>query len=214
MSGSTVRSDSIVGDITMTDNPQTETAMPVENATSSHSSLVPIVEGVLFASPEPVSLAQLHRIIGEETSVTDLLEAVNTLATATNAAGRGVVLAQVAGGWQFLTRETLFPWVSRVAKVRIEERLTPASIESLAVIAYKQPITRAELDALRGAQSGQHVRTLMDRGLVRTVGRADLPGAPFQYGTTRQFLRQFGLKSVEDLPGVEDLKRLARGEPS
>jgi segregation and condensation protein B len=181
---------------------------------SDANDLVPIVEGILFASPEPVSLAQLHRILGEDTSVTDLLDALNRLAEATNGAPRGVVLAQVAGGWQFLTRENLFPWVSRVAKVRIEERLTPAAIETLAVVAYKQPITRAELDALRGAQSGQHVRTLMDRGLVRTVGRADIPGAPFQYGTTRQFLRQFGLKSVEDLPGVEDLKRLARGEPS
>ena len=191
------------------------------DTTSSHapsgsgsSDLVPIVEGILFASPEPVSLAQLHRILGEDTSVTDLLDALNRLATATNGSARGVVLAQVAGGWQFLTRENLFPWVSRVAKVRIEERLTPAAIETLAVVAYKQPITRAELDALRGAQSGQHLRSLMDRGLVRTVGKADIPGAPFQYGTTRQFLRQFGLKSVEDLPGVEDLKRLARGEPS
>jgi segregation and condensation protein B len=122
--------------------------------------------------------------------------------------GRGIQLIEVAGGWQFRTREEYFPWVQGVARVEREERISPAAIETLAVVAYKQPATRAEIDAIRGAASANHLRSLMDRGLVRVTGRADVPGAPFQYGTTRQFLKHFGLESVKDLPDPKDLQRL------
>jgi segregation and condensation protein B len=176
--------------------------------------LAPIVESVLFASPEPVGLAAFRKILGEETATGPLLEALELLTRRTAAAERGVVLAQVAGGWQFLTREEYWPYVSRTAKTRAEERLTPAAIETMAIVAYKQPVTRAEVDALRGAQSAQHLRTLVDRGLVKTVGRADAPGQPIQYGTTKSFLLRFGLKSPSDLPGLDDLKRLAQEMPA
>ena len=125
-----------------------------------------------------------------------------------NAEGRGILLTEVAGGWQFLTREEHFAHVRRIARTQREEKLTPASIETLSVVAYKQPVTRAEVDAIRGVASGPIVRSLMDRGLVKVTGRADLPGAPFQYGTTRQFLKHFGLKSARDLPDPKELGRL------
>jgi segregation and condensation protein B len=185
---------------------------PSESAVVSPPSveqLLPILESVLFASPEPLSLVALRRILGEEHDPAMILEALAALAERSAGPDRGIVLAQVAGGWQFLTREEHFPYVARVAKTRAEESLSPATIETLAIVAYKQPVTRAEVDAIRGASSGHLLRVLIDRGLVRTTGRASLPGAPFQYGTTRQFLRHFGLKGLEELPGADDLKRLA-----
>ena len=184
---------------------------PSESAVlpSTSAELVPILESVLFASPEPLSLVALRRIVGEECDPALIQEALATLADRTQGADRGIVLAQVAGGWQFLTREDCFPYVSRVAKTRAEEALSPATIETLAIVAYKQPVTRAEVDAIRGASSGPLLRVLIERGLVRTTGRASLPGNPFQYGTTRQFLRHFGLNGLEELPGADDLKRLA-----
>jgi segregation and condensation protein B len=171
--------------------------------------LLPILESVLFASPGPLSLQALRRILGDEVDPAMIQEGMQQLAERTRGEERGIILAEVAGGWQFLTREECFPYVARVAKARAEESLSPATIETLAIVAYKQPVTRAEVDAIRGAQSGHLLRILIDRGLVRTTGRASLPGAPFQYGTTRQFLKHFGLKGLEELPGADDLKRLA-----
>jgi len=176
--------------------------------------LVPVLESVLFAAPEPLPLVQLRRILGEETPTPVLLEALEVLTRRTAAEDRGIVLAQVAGGWQFLTRETYWPYVARTAKTRAEEKLTPAAIETLAIVAYKQPVTRAEVDAVRGAVSAPHIRTLVERGLVKTVGRADAPGQPFQYGVTKTFLRRFGLRSAAELPGLDDLKRLAQEMPA
>lgn len=176
--------------------------------------LAPILESVLFASPEPLPLVALRKILGEETPVGALIEALDLLTKRTASGDRGVVLAQVAGGWQFLTREAFWPFVSRTAKTRAEERLTPAAIETLAIVAYKQPVTRAEVDAVRGSISAPHLRTLVERGLIKTVGRADAPGQPIQYGTTKSFLRRFGLKSAGDLPGLDDLKRLAQEMPA
>jgi segregation and condensation protein B len=171
--------------------------------------LLPVLEAVLFASPEPLSLVALLRVLGDEVDPAAIQEGMQLLGERTRGEDRGIVLAEVAGGWQFLTREEVFPYVSRVARARAEESLSPATIETLAIVAYKQPVTRAEVDAIRGAQSGHLLRILIDRGLVRTTGRASLPGSPFQYGTTRQFLRHFGLKGLEELPGADDLKRLA-----
>jgi segregation and condensation protein B len=176
--------------------------------------LAPVLESVLFASPEPLPLIALRKILGEETPVGAVLEALDLLAKRTAGEERGVVLAQVAGGWQFLTREAYWPFVSRTAKTRAEERLTPAALETLAIVAYKQPVTRAEVDAVRGSISAPHLRTLVERGLIKTVGRADAPGQPIQYGTTKSFLRRFGLKSAADLPGLDDLKRLAQEMPA
>jgi segregation and condensation protein B len=171
--------------------------------------LLPILESVLFASPEPLSLVALRRILGEEVDPATIQEGLALLKDRVQGPDRGIVLAEVAGGWQFLTREECFPYVARVAKARAEEALSPATIETLAIVAYKQPVTRAEVDAIRGAQSGHLLRILIERGLVRTTGRASLPGSPFQYGTTKQFLRHFGLRGLEELPGADDLKKLA-----
>lgn len=215
------------------------------------AAMIPVIEAVLFASPEPLPAAALARIFGtvrseeaaeaetaaepaspapettpgadateaerkqvgaratdEPPTEKDVREALRVLAERTRAEGRGITLVEVANGWQFLTRDEYFPYVRKIAKTRAEERLSPSSIETLAVVAYKQPVTRAEVDAIRGAQSGPHLRSLMDRGLVRVTGRADIPGAPFHYGTTKFFLKHFGLKSTKDLPDPKELTRI------
>ncbi len=170
--------------------------------------LVPALEAVLFAAPEPLGLNALLGVFGDGTDPEDVRTALEILRDRTAGPGRGVQLVEVAGGWQFMTRPELFPAVQKIAKKEREERLTPAGIETLAVVAYKQPVTRAEVDAIRGAASGPILRTLMDRGLVKVGGRADLPGAPFTYVTTKHFLQHFGLRSVKDLPDQKDLARL------
>lgn len=171
-------------------------------------SLVPALEAVLFASPEPLPMASLRRVFGEDVPAESIQAALEILKGRTREAGRGLLLAEVALGWQFLTREEYFPFVEKVAKTRREERITPAGIETLSIIAYKQPVTRADVDGIRGAASGNHIRLLMDRGLVKVSGRAELPGSPFLYGTTKQFLRHFGLRSLADLPDPKDLGRV------
>lgn len=181
---------------------------PVPDAPADAEALVPILEALLFASPDPLGAPALRKVFGEEFPKDVLKRGLQLLKERTEADGRGIMLTEVAGGWQFLTREDYFQYVRRIARTRAEERLTPAAIETLAVIAYKQPVTRAEIDAIRGVASGPLVRSLMDRSLVKVVGRAELPGAPFQYGTTKQFLKHFGLKSARDLPDPKDLGKM------
>lgn len=165
-----------------------------------------VVEALLFASPEPVTFRTLRGILPEaEVSSDALRAALDAIAARHESTASGVRLQQVSGGWQFLTHEDCFAWVQCLAKVRSEEKITSAALETLAIIAYKQPITRAEIDGMRGVGSGQMIRTLMDKEMVRVVGRVDLPGRPFQYGTTRRFLEHFGLASLKDLPQGKDL---------
>ena len=116
-------------------------------------------------------------------------------------------IADIAGGYQLLTRPEFHPWLLRLRRTGYVLRLTPAALETLAVIAYKQPIVRAEIDAVRGVQCGEVVRLLMEKGLVRIAGRHPSLGRPQLYGTTRRFLQAFGLDSLGDLPEVEALHR-------
>jgi segregation and condensation protein B len=182
--------------------------MSAEATEPNAESLVPALEAILFSAPEPLSSRALAAAFQGKIPANTLEDALKLLQARCEQPGRGIQLIEVAGGWQFRTREEYFPWVQGVARVEREERISPAAIETLAVVAYKQPATRAEIDAIRGAASANHLRSLMDRGLVRVTGRADVPGAPFQYGTTRQFLKHFGLESVKDLPDPKDLQRL------
>lgn len=170
-------------------------------------SLVPALEAVLFAAPEALTLRTLASVF-PGTAPEVIEEALTRLQTQLAVPGRGIRLVTVAGGWQLRTREDYFSFVQGIARVEREEQISPAAIETLSVVAYKQPVTRAEVDAIRGAASGPHLRLLMERGMIRVSGRADVPGAPFQYGTTKQFLKHFGLQSVKDLPDPKELAKL------
>ena len=109
----------------------------------------------------------------------------------------------MAGGWQLLTRPEYHPWLARLRRASADARLTPAMRETLTIAAYRQPITRADLEAVRGVQSGDVLRQLMERGLVRIAGRDESLGRPVLYATTKKFLQTFGLKSLRDLPSAD-----------
>lgn len=169
--------------------------------------MVPALEAVLFSAPEPLTVRTLAGVFSGSTP--EIIEAaLHLLQQRLDTPGRGVRLMPLAGGWQLRTREEYFQFVQGIAKVEREERISPAGIETLSVVAYKQPVTRAEVDAIRGAASAPHLRLLMERGLIRVTGRADVPGAPFNYGTTKQFLKHFGLQSTKDLPDPKELAKL------
>ncbi len=130
-------------------------------------------------------------------------------------AGRGVELREVAGGWQLRTAPDLGPWLARLEVPR-PVRFSRAALETLALVAYRQPTTRAEVEEVRGVDCGGVLKVLLDRGLVRILGKKDVPGRPLLYGTSRKFLEVFGLAGLGELPSVRDLDEIlaARAEPA
>ena len=155
---------------------------------------------LLFASPDPLSTERLVHLL-ERPEKARVRSALADLGQRLSEARLPIALAEIAGGWRLLTRPELAEVIQRLEKV------TPAALETLAIVAYRQPVTSAEVEAIRGVQSGPLLRALVDRGLVRVTGRADQPGAPLQYGTTREFLDRFGLASLKDLPRDGELAR-------
>ena len=168
--------------------------------------VVGAVEAALFASPDALTLRALRGLFPAGAADDEALNgALEALVQHYDRPGSGIVLQKISGGWQILTREQHYDVVAALGRTRTEEKITAAALETLAIVAYKQPITRAEIDAIRGVSSGQILRTLMDKKMVKVVGRVDLPGRPFQYGTTRQFLEHFGLGNIKDLPQGKDI---------
>lgn len=158
-----------------------------------------MVEALIFASAEPVSPAAVARLLPEDVDADTVLASVQA-----RYAGRGVELVSVAGGWQFRTAADLAPLLTRV--VQQPRRLPRAAMEVLAVVAYHQPTTRAEIEAIRGATLGQATMdALIEAGLIEPKGRKEVPGRPTLWATTGRFLQQFGLGSLRDLPRREDL---------
>lgn len=159
-----------------------------------------VVEAILFASREPVSEEELAARIPGDADLAHILDRLEA-----DYRGRGVTLVRVAGKWAFRTAPDLAP--SLVREVAAPRKLSRAALEVLAIIAYHQPVTRAEIEEIRGvATSRGTLDTLMETGWIRLRGRRRTPGRPVTYGTTPEFLSHFGLASIEDLPGLEDLK--------
>jgi len=168
-------------------------------------SLTTIIEALLFASDEPVSAERLAAAAGEEVTVDAVREAVRQLADAYAESGRAFALAEIAGGFQLLSRPEFSKYLRKLVRARNEARFTQAALETLSIIAYKQPVTRAEIEDIRGVAAGDMVRTLMEKGLVRVTGRSEHVGRPLLYGTTKKFLTAFGLANVKDLPSDKQL---------
>jgi segregation and condensation protein B len=175
-----------------------------------------ILEAVLFATEEPLSLRQLADILAggddgaaptraAEVRVQTLLDELNG---EFDAAGRAFRVVHVAGGFQFATRPEYGVWLGRMLRERTRRRLSVSALESLAVIAYKQPVTKPEIEAIRGVNVDYVLRTLLERNLVTMVGRAATPGRPLLYGTTRDFLKHFGLNDLSDLPKPREINDL------
>ena len=177
-----------------------------EDSTASQATRLSRLEAVLFLSRESVGsrkLAQLANLI-DGTEARTLMRRLNKQY---DADGRAFHVEEIAQGYQLLTRPKFAPWLRRLTGTDAQVRFSHPALETLAVVAYRQPVLRAEIESIRGVQCGEILRQLMERGMVRIVGRADELGRPMLYGTTRQFLQTFGLKHLEDLPRAELLRR-------
>jgi segregation and condensation protein B len=165
-----------------------------------------IVEALIFASPEPVTIKTLTKLLDTEPKE-DIAAAIEALRSDYERSA-GLTLVEVAGGYQIVTRAELDEWVRRLFHERTTQKLSVASLETLAVIAYKQPVTAPEVSEIRGVNTSGVLGTLVERHLVKVVGRKAVVGRPFLYGTTREFLDRFGLNDLSDLPKVEDMSEL------
>ena len=164
-----------------------------------------VTEAVLFASDEPLSAQRLADIVG--TSVKQIRKHIETLNDRYKAGNNAFRIEQIAGGYQMLTLSDYNHWLKKLLRVRSDSKLSAAALETLAIVAYKQPVIRADIEAVRGVAVGEMIRGLMYKGLVKIVGRAEVLGRPMLYGTTRKFLETFGLNSLKDLPKIEELKQ-------
>jgi segregation and condensation protein B len=163
------------------------------------------LEAVLFLAREPVNSRKLSQYanLADGTQARTLVRRLNERY---DAAGRAFRVEQVAGGYRLLTRRKFAPWLRRLAHVPGETRLSAPALETLAVIAYRQPVPRADIEAVRGVNCGEILRQLMDRDLVRISGRSEELGRPFLYATTKRFLQLFGLLTLEDLPRAAEMR--------
>ncbi|RMH31627.1 MAG: SMC-Scp complex subunit ScpB [Nitrospirae bacterium] len=166
-----------------------------------------IVEAILFTASEPLSLERLSKLL-EEFPKSDILSALKRLQDACDQEGRGLQLAEVAGGYRLVTRGEYATWVRRLKKEKQSTKLSRSALETLAIISYKQPITRHDIEKIRGVETSGVLRTLLDQKLVRIVGRQDVPGRPILYGTSKYFLQRFGLRDLRDLPPLRELQDL------
>jgi segregation and condensation protein B len=164
-----------------------------------------VVEAVLFASDEPLSTTRLANIV--DTTTQQIRDAVEQLNEKYKANKNAFQIEKIAGGFQMLTLSPYNHWLKKLLRVRSETKLSPAALETLAIIAYKQPVIRADVEAIRGVAAGEVIRNLMYKGLVKVVGRAEVVGRPMLYGTTKKFLETFGLYTLKDLPKIEELKK-------
>jgi len=169
------------------------------------------LEAVLFLAREPLSSRKLSQYanLADGTQARTLIRRLNAQY---DALGRAFRVEQVAGGYQLLTRPKLAPWLRRLAHVPVEVRLSAPALETLAVVAYRQPVLRAEIEAIRGVNCGEILRQLMERDLIRISGRSQELGRPFLYATTKRFLQLFGLNTLEELPRAE-LRKDRAAEP-
>ncbi len=169
------------------------------------------IEALLFIGGGPLTVDRLKGIF-EEASAEQIEAQLQALKSDYAARGAGVMLAEVANGWQLATCPDQAPWVRKFKTVKISTRLSRPALETLAIIAYKQPVTRPEIEAIRGVNIGGIVRNLMERRLVKIVGKKDVPGKPLLYGTSAEFLQHFGLKDLSSLPTLKEFQELEAGE--
>ncbi|MBW1712450.1 MAG: SMC-Scp complex subunit ScpB [Deltaproteobacteria bacterium] len=166
--------------------------------------LVQAIEALLFASDGPLSVERMKEVLDDQADLRAIRAACQALRLEYDQLGRAFELVEVAGGFQFRTRARFGPLVAQLRKTA-PLRLSRAALETLAIVAYKQPVLRAEVERIRGVDCGGVLKALLERGLTRIVGRENLPGRPLTYGTTRRFLEVFELKNLDSLPSLEEL---------
>lgn len=186
-------------------------APAADSALSDMRALKGILEALLFVTAEPIPVTRFLALLGAVTKQ-DVDQALASLAQDYEQEGRGLQLAEVAGGYRIVTKAEFAPWLKRLEKVKSPSKLSRSALESLAIIAYKQPIVRAEVEQIRGVETSGVIRTLLERKLVRIVGRKEEPGRPIMYGTTKFFLEHFGLRDLSQLPPLREFKQLGESE--
>jgi segregation and condensation protein B len=184
---------------------ETQPAEAAPQATEQELTTERVIEAILFATDTPLTLPKIVSILGVG-SARDVRKHINALNKRYDEGGSAFRVEIIAGGYQMLTRAEYNTWLRRLRQNKQDSRLSQAAMETLAVVAYKQPVVRAEIEAIRGVQSGEMLNRLRELGLVKIVGRAEDVGRPMLYGTTKRFLEVFGLSGLEDLPEVEELK--------
>jgi segregation and condensation protein B len=174
---------------------------------------VALVEALLFASDAPVELERIQGVL-DLPSVDAALALVEDLRERYERQGSALQVIEAGGGYRLVTRPEVAPWLVRLARSRSRSRLSRPALETLAIIAYRQPVSRPDIDAVRGVNSEGVLESLMERRMVRTAGRKDAPGRPFLYQTTREFLVAFGLRDLTDLPEIEGELLVPESEPA
>ena len=173
----------------------------------SYDNTKAVIEALLFASDKPVSAEQIKTVL-DNLDTSEVNRILQEMISDYEQNNRGIRIIQVAGGFQMVTPPALSAFLKKLYKQRNAEKVSRPGLETLAIIAYKQPITRQEIESIRNVNIDGVIKSLLDKDLVRVVGRKKAPGRPKVYGTTRQFLEYFGLKSLEELPKTEDLSAL------
>lgn len=173
--------------------------------------LKPIIETLIFISEEPITVGTLMQILGD-VSEEGVRNAIDQIRQKFDSPDSGLALVEVAGGWQFRTKPEYKDWIEKLNLPR-PTRLSQAALETLAIIGYRQPIARSEIENIRGVDSDGVLKTLLERGLIRIIGRRDEPGRPLIYGTTPEFMKLFGLKHLSELPALKEYERLVESPP-
>ncbi|MCI9070052.1 MAG: segregation/condensation protein B [Clostridium sp.] len=168
---------------------------------SRKSNIKSVIESMLFVSGEPLSLRELSNNLEIKDKVIE--EVIKEMMNEYEEKSRGIKLISIDGAYQLVTKSENSDYIQKLLKKNKKHSLSQASIESLAIIAYKQPITRIDIDEIRGVKSESAIQKLVERGLIKDIGRLEVPGRPILYGTTDEFLRQFGLKTIKELPSLD-----------
>lgn len=164
-----------------------------------------LIEALLFISGEPVSVTDLRKIT--EFSEEEITVVLNDLVQSYKSRNGGYLLTEVAEGYQFVSNPEYAPWIRKLKKTTTTAKLSIAALETLSIVAYKQPITKVEIEQLRGVNSDGVVKSLLEKRLIKILGKKEVPGKPLLYGTTREFLQYFGLKDLSELPTLKELQR-------
>ena len=189
-----------------------------EQDISIPEAFLPILEALIFASDEPLSEKTINELLVEsefqEFANPDAIKiAIEQINDDLTRCARPYSIVKVAGGYHFVTRSQFGVYVQKLLKAKSRKRLSQAALETLSIVAYKQPVSKPDIEAIRGVNSGEIMNSLLDRGLVTIIGRAETAGRPLLYGTTAEFLRIFGLAALEDLPRMKEIDELIALQP-
>ena len=173
--------------------------------------LIQLIEALIFASDTPLSTRKIKEVL-ELVSEKEIRKSIAQINETYQKNQSPLTVIEVAGGFQIVTRDEFAPWIKKLYRSRSAGHLTQRALETLAIIAYKQPLTKQEIEAIRGVNSDAVLRTLIERNLITITGRKKAPGNPLLYGTTKQFLEYFGLKSLKDLPKLREIDELLKSD--